>query len=104
MTERESITQVHVIAADIDTLRSALQEYRSAVAGGVRTGSDGRVGIDAYLRPGQLERLRSQPVDIEVIADATGVGEERLAEVGRGNRFEDGSVPIELDEPSGGER
>jgi hypothetical protein len=104
MTERENITRVHVIAADIDTLRDALMKYRSSVAGGVRERDDGRVGVDAYLDPDELNGLREASVELEVIADATAVGRERQAEIGEGNRYQDGSVPRGLGELTGGER
>ena len=66
MTESENITRVRVVAADVDTLRRALREYRSTVAGGVSQDEDGRVGVDAYLRQDQLAQLRSMPVEVEV--------------------------------------
>jgi len=103
MTESEIITRVHVIAADIETLRTALRAYRSTVAGGVQQGPDGRVGVDAYLRPEQLEQLRGMPVEVEVVADETALGHERQAEVSEGNRYEDGSVPRGLGELAGDE-
>ncbi len=103
MTESENITRVRVIAADVDTLRRALREYRSTVAGGVRQDADGRVGVDAYLRQDQLEQLRGMPVEVEVVTDETALGQERQAEVGEGNRYEDGSVPRGLGDLAGGE-
>ena len=104
MAERETITRVHVVAADVDTLRRALGEYRSSVAGGVRWDQDGRVGVDAYLRRDQLERLRSGSVEVLVVEDATAVGQERQAEVGEGNRYQDGALPEGLGELTGGEQ
>jgi hypothetical protein len=102
MTERESIMRVHVIAADIDTLRSSLAEFRALVAGGVQPSRDGRVGIDAYLNLSQLERVRGRSVEVRVVEDATATGAARQAEVEEGNPYEDGSLPDWLDEPSGG--
>ncbi len=104
MTERETITRVHVIAPDIDALRSALADYPSTVAGGVRQGKDGRVGVDAYLRRDQLDGLRAKSVEVQVVEDATAVGEERQAEVGEGNRYRDGALPKGLGELTGGEQ
>jgi hypothetical protein len=104
MTEREAITRVHVIAKDLAALRSALGACRSTVAGGIQAGKDGRVGVDAYLRQDQLERLRSAPVEVRVVEDATAVGAERQAQVGEGNRFQDGSLPRGLGELSGGSK
>lgn len=106
MTERENIMRVHVMAADVDTLRKALLDYRFSVAGGVRKKEDGQVGVDAYLSPDQLEALqsqRNQSIAVEVVEDATAVGLERQAEVGDGDRYEDGSLPEILGELTGGE-
>jgi hypothetical protein len=105
MTERESITQVHITARDVETLREVLREHRLDLAGGVRWGGEGQAGIDAYVSVEELRTLESLPVSVEVIADATAVGEARQREVGKGNRFgESGAVPEGLGEMTGGEQ
>jgi hypothetical protein len=105
MAEREQVTRVHVTAPTIEALREVLREHPFPVAGGVRHGPNGQAGIDAYVTAEELATLRGLPVSVEVVADATAVGRERQAQVGRGNRFSDPAVvPRGLGELRGGEQ
>jgi hypothetical protein len=94
MTTGERILRVRITARDDEAIRALLRKRRLDVAGGVKRDENGVAGIDAYVPENELAQLADEPVDVEVVDDATATGRARQAEVGIGNRFaEPGVVP-----------
>jgi hypothetical protein len=94
MTTGERILRVRITARDDEAIRALLRKRRLDVAGGVKRDENGVVGIDAYVPENELAELADEPVDVEVVDDATATGQARQAEVGIGNRFaERGALP-----------
>ena len=57
--------------------------------GGAVAEADGRFVLDVYVPVSKLKELKARGIEIQVIADATVRGRERMREVGAGNRFAD---------------
>lgn len=86
------ILQVRIHADDFETLRPLLLEGLDA---GCKPHVDeraGRASMQAYVPEEEVRRLQEKGYEIEVLADATAAGLERLAEVGEGDRFEGGRI------------
>jgi hypothetical protein len=85
------ILQVRIHADDFDSLRPLLLEGLDA---GCKPHVDRRDGVSmqAYVPEEEVRRLQKRGYEIEVLADATAAGLERLAEVGQGDRFEGGRI------------
>lgn len=81
---------------NLELLRSLVRELRLDVVGGLREQEGGLVRAEAYVTAQRLDELRSRGVTVEVTDDATATGLARHAEVARGNRFADGTVPAGL--------
>jgi hypothetical protein len=100
------VLQVRVQADEFESLRPLLLEGLDA---GCKPHVDQRAGrgvsMQAYVAEDEVDRLRERGYEVEVLADATVAGLERLAEVGQGDRFEGGRVaPRGLGRKTGGRR
>ncbi|MBT2540755.1 hypothetical protein J7E99_08590 [Streptomyces sp. ISL-44] len=82
------------VASGADLLNTLIQELRLDTVGGVRVDESGVARVEAYANGHRLAVVRSRGATVEITADATETGLTRQDQVGRGNRFADGSVPI----------
>ena len=88
--EREHVLRVALRARSVKELMDAVRRQRVDFnCGGAVAEPDGRFVLDVYVPVSRLEELKAQGLDVEVIADATVLGRERMREVGKGNRFAD---------------
>ncbi|MEV5169661.1 hypothetical protein AB0L10_00895 [Streptomyces flaveolus] len=83
----QPILRVRVTARDAETLRALLRDTHPDVGGLARRADDGSCSIEAYVTPDQAETLRREGVSVTAIEDVTAKGQDRQAEVGRGDRF-----------------
>jgi len=91
--DKESrILRVRLVAADPVALAEVLKLGPLDWGGrGPRTRPQGQIGGEVYVSPGQLEKLKKVlRCTVELIEDATEVGQKRQQEVGKGDRFEGG--------------
>jgi hypothetical protein len=54
---------------------------------------DGTGGLDLFVTRAEIETLRAEGYELEVGANLSARGRDRLAEVGQGDRFESGRIP-----------
>jgi hypothetical protein len=93
VTERDKrVLQVRIRTVDLESLRALLLEGINAGCRPHLTEEVAGVTMQAYVSEEELDRLKERGYDIEVLADASATGLERQAEVGRGDRFEGGTI------------
>ncbi len=103
MTERESITRAHITAANSETLRKVLREHRFPIGGQPRHGQNGEIGIDVYVTPDQLQKLKSLPVKVEILGDETAHAQKLRTEIEDEAKYrEPGALPQGLGKLTGG--
>jgi hypothetical protein len=87
------VLQVRIEAEDLEALRPFLLEGLDV---GCRPHPvelpGGRVALQAYVVEDELARLRERGVNVEVIHDASALLRERQADVGQGDRFDNGRI------------
>jgi hypothetical protein len=57
--------------------------------GGAVAEPDGRFVLDVYVPVSKLKELKARGLEVQVIANATVLGRDRMREVSTGNRFAD---------------
>jgi hypothetical protein len=62
--------------------------------GAPRVSRDGTAAVNAYITEKERQRLEKEHPRVQqtVLGDATAIGKERQAEVGKGDRFQGGKV------------
>lgn len=60
------------------------------------TFADGTVSVDLFVPETLYRELASFGLKVEILFDATQRTQERRREVGKGNRFADGLIPVGL--------
>jgi hypothetical protein len=74
-------------------LESLLRSRRVDIGGGgPRTLPDGSITLEAYVPERWLNNFKAEGFTFEIVEDATEVGRQRQQEVGKGDRFEGGSI------------
>ncbi|HET7495258.1 MAG TPA: hypothetical protein VFJ80_07400 [Candidatus Limnocylindrales bacterium] len=67
------------------------------------TRPDGSGNLDLFVSNDQIERLRADGIEVEVVNNQSARARERMAEVGEGDRFEGGKVaPTGIGRKTGG--
>ena len=85
-------------AVRVDVTREQVHELLSR--GGIDYGDHanftergrGRGQLVLFLSQGQIDALRGEGYDVEIVSNQSARGRERLAEVGQGDRFEGGRI------------
>jgi hypothetical protein len=83
------------LVAPADALVALIKSSRHDLGcGAPRVSPDGTAAVDAYITEKDRERLAKEHPRVKqtVLGDATAIGKERQAEVGKGDRFQGGKV------------
>jgi len=90
----DAILRVRLVAPSEALLALLKSEGPDLGCGAPRVSPDGTAAVDAYLTEAQRKRLEKEHPRVKqtVLGDATAVGQERQAEVGKGDRFQGGKV------------
>ncbi|OXY89426.1 hypothetical protein BEK98_38295 [Streptomyces diastatochromogenes] len=95
------VKRAQVSAPDFDALRSALTEAQVRAVGGIQRDESGTVRAEVYATVERLDAIRARGLTADVVDDNTQYWLDRQKEVGRGNRFADGTAPSGLGVPGG---
>ncbi|MFF7122087.1 M14 family zinc carboxypeptidase [Streptomyces sp. NPDC008240] len=95
------VKRAQVSAPDHEGLQAALAESQVRAVGGVQRDESGTARAEVYATVERLDAVRARGLTVDVVDDNTQYWLDRQKEVGRGNRFADGTAPSGLGVPGG---